>query len=227
MEQAQPLHNETIVSSAHGNAAISDGAQPVSISHHATGVVLCPSLDNVTTPDNNTLDLRVGKVHFPLPTLRSPNQQGPTQPTQRGSAVAARLMSTSSLEVSVAPHSGEPTDLCGRKGPATDTTLRRPTKIIAVDLYAGQELLASWDSKLPMPGQQPRQNPLPTDQGFRIHIHSDFYGEPETLRLNESIGGLSVTLTVQFIGQKPAIMVSSVAIIQTLRLTGVFGDGGF
>lgn len=53
-------------------------------------------------------------------------QQGPTQ---RGSALAARLMSTSSVEDSVALRSSELTDLGGKSRLVTDIVLRRPVKV--------------------------------------------------------------------------------------------------
>ena len=206
MDQPPPTLSETIVSAVHGNAAVSDSARPVSISHHAGGVVLTPP-----TPASPPVEApsAVGMVHFALPTLPPPRQEPPRGP------LAGRAIISSSLEISVAPYSGQPTGGDDDHGDSSSTPLHGPTKVIRVDLYAGRERLGSWGRDA---DEQPRQ-PLPADRDFRIHVLSDIYGESED-RLSSSRGGLGVTLTIEFRGETPAIMLSSVALVQTLGLIG-------
>ncbi|KAK3389980.1 hypothetical protein B0H63DRAFT_446139 [Podospora didyma] len=212
MNQSAPELKETIVSAAHGHAAVSDTANPVSISHYARGaVVKPPSL----LPSPSDRPFSAGRLHFALPTLRSPREEAPGE-----GALSGHALVSSSLEIMVAPHSGQPDDDGDlqhgdqESTAASELPLHRPTKVVAVDLYAGRELLRSWGKG---PDGQPPQPPLPADRNFRLHIMSDIYGEARGW-LNDTIGGLGVTLTVEFRGETPAIMVSLVALIQTLRL---------
>lgn len=58
MEQIQILQNGTIIRSSHGNA--------MSISHHATGMVCCPTLNSMTTPDKDGVHVQMCKIQFAM-----------------------------------------------------------------------------------------------------------------------------------------------------------------
>ncbi len=199
--------HETIVSAVHGNAAVSDTVRPVTINHFARGVVLKPVLGLSSPPEGAALE---GKVHFALPTLHSPQEQLPQGP----------VIESISLEMGVAPHSGD----IERDGDKDMLPLHRQTKVTQVDLYAGRELVGSW-------GREGSGGELPSDHDFAIHLHSGIYAneEEKAFQLNDNSGGLGVTVTVEFRGANPAILISSVAVIHTLRAEGFcgFGFGGY
>lgn len=208
MELPYPSLHETLVSSVHGNAAVSDTSSPVSISHYARGVVLRPSPH--TSPPLD-MPLVVGKVHFALPTLRSPHSEPPRGP------LSGHAILSSSLEISASPHSGEQDDE-GNEESTPSLPLHRPSKIVGVDLHAGRKLIRSWRGE----ADERSLQPLPADRDFRIHVLSNIYGVSEN-QLNENLGGLNVTLTIEFRGRTPAIMISSVALVQTVRPSSLGG----
>ncbi|KAK0647010.1 hypothetical protein B0T16DRAFT_458877 [Cercophora newfieldiana] len=216
-QQPPAFRNETIVSAAHGNAAVFDATMPLSITHHAEGAVLKPLEQSPSATATTTTSWEKAKVHFPLPTLPSPRQEPPPEQEQSGRGA---IMASLSLEIAVAPH--------GLNGLGRH---HGPTRVTGVCLYAGQELMGSWGECEGGGGGQQQLSPLPADSDFRIHVLSDFYqaDDKETLKLNNCMRGLSVTLTVEFGGLNPAICVSSVALVQTLRVVdmgGGFGMGG-
>lgn len=203
---ALPGPNETIVSSTHGNAALSDAAHPVSIAHHSEGALLTPS---PSPPGSATVPVVLGKVHFPLPTLRSPEEETP-----RGSLSAGYAIVSTALEVAVGPHQ--------RPDQHGQSPLHGPSKITRADIFAGRELLWSsgqrqWGDSDQYQQQQQQQEALPADRDFCLHIESHIYGEdnPGT-RFNDNPKGLGVTLTVEFRGETPGLMVSSVALVQMM-----------
>ncbi|KAK1753632.1 hypothetical protein QBC47DRAFT_430458 [Echria macrotheca] len=207
MDQVQRLdpRHETIVSAVHGNAAVSDRLKPVVINHFAKGVVLQPVRDIFSQANTALVE---GLVHFALPPLRSPQDESP-QGSPGGS-----IIESISLEIRVAPHSGDiETD-----GDTDMLPLHRQTKVTRAGLYIGRELVASW-------GREESSGDLPSDHDVVLHLYSGLYGDEENraYRLSNNSGGLSVTLTVEFRGANPAILVSSVAIIHTLRAGGFCG----
>ena len=208
-----PGPNETIVSSTHGNAALSDAAHPVAIAHHSQGVVLTPPSSPLspssTTPSLAAAVAELGKVHFPLPTLRSPEEE------TLGGSLAAGAIVSAALEVAVAPPPPHPSHDDDRQPPPP---LHAPSKITQVELFAGRDLL--WSSGQADGGTrkaQHQQGPLPADRDLRIHIESVIYGKDDAgMRFNENQRGLGVTLTVEFRGERPGLMVSSVALVQMM-----------
>ncbi|KUI72506.1 hypothetical protein VM1G_07812 [Cytospora mali] len=213
-----PGPSETIVSTAHGIAALSDAAHPVTIAHHSQGAVLTPpspprSSSSSASPESSMAASVVGKVHFPLPTLRAPEEE-----TSHGSLTAGYAIVSTALEVAVAPYPHRDGQLALQVG----------SKITRAEVFAGRELLWSShkggddddDDSLTHEDQvqqQQQQEPLPAGQDFRLHIESVIYGdESNGARFNENPRGLGVTLTVQFSGERPGLMVSSVALVQMM-----------
>ncbi|ROW08382.1 hypothetical protein VMCG_03090 [Cytospora schulzeri] len=210
---------ETLVSTAHGNAALSDAEHPVAIAHHSQGVVLTPprpapgSASSSTYAETTTAAAAatatvVGKVHFPLPTLRAPEEETP-----RGSLAAGYAIVSTALEVSVAPHPHH----------AGQTTPPGRSRVTRADIFAGRDLLWSSEKGKELEGDDQcgparhQQGPLPADRDFRIHIESVIYGEEDNgMRFNENPRGLGVTLTVEFCGEGPGLIVSSVALVQVM-----------
>ncbi|KAK0742914.1 hypothetical protein B0T18DRAFT_391794 [Schizothecium vesticola] len=213
-QQISTFRNETMVSAAHGNAAVSDSPMPLSISHHAEGVVLEPLGPSSRVMARESFD--------PALSLSSARAKG-------GVVVMASL----SLEVGVAPHdidNGLEQAHQNGDGEGNATTVggerRRhgPTRITSVRLYAGDELIGvlgerEGDERGQRDVQQQLQS-LPTDRDLHNHVLSDFYqvDKSETRRLNNNIRGLNVTLTVEFGAPSPSVCVSSVALVQTLRV---------
>lgn len=225
---------ETLVSTAHGNTALSDAEHPVTIAHHSHGAVLTPARPHPPTPRSSSSSAHpepataaetaavaatvvVGKVHFPLPTLRAPEEETP-----RGSLAAGYAIVSTALEVVVAkyPHHG-----------LGQLPLAGGSRITRAEVFAGQDLLWSSDKGISSGGggvdndgsrrpehqdKQQQQGPLPANQDFRIHIESVIYGEGDGLRFNENPRGLGVTLTAEFYGQRPGLIVSSVALVQVI-----------
>ncbi|KUI56418.1 hypothetical protein VP1G_03788 [Cytospora mali] len=214
-----PGPRETIVSTAHGNAALSDAAHPVTIAHHSQGAVLTPpspprsSSSSSVYPESSMVASVVGKVHFPLPTLRAPEEETP-----RGSLAAGYAIVSTALEVAVAPYPHQDGQLALHVG----------SKITRAEVFAGRELL--WSSykggddddldSQPREDhfqQQQQQGPLPAGRDFRLHIESVIYcDESNGGWFNENTRGLGVTLTVQFYGERPGLIVSSVALVQMM-----------
>ncbi len=198
---ALPGPNETLVSSIHGNAALSDATHPVVIAHHSQGALIKPPSYLGSVTEKSSL---LGKVHFPLPTLRCPEEETP-----RGSLAAGCAIVSTALEVAVAPEHSQD----GGEQLPPPPSLHRASKITRVDIYAGRELL--WSSDNNKAHQQ--QGPLPTDRDFKIHIESIIYGQEDIgMRFNENRRGLIATLTLEFRGENPGLMVSSVAMVQMM-----------
>ncbi|KAL8288896.1 hypothetical protein RB597_000806 [Gaeumannomyces tritici] len=205
---------EAIVSSTHGNAALSDAAHPVAIAHHPQGAVLTPP----PAPQSSTSTaavVTVGKVHFPLPMLRSPENE-----TVGGSLSAGLAIVSTALEVAVAPYQQPSHD--GQ--PPPPLLLHGRSKVTGAAVFAGRKLLWSTgrggEDDLKGSGgreRQHQQGPLPTDRDFKAHIESVIYGGKDgEMRFNESRQGLGVTLMVEFQGERPGLMVSSVALVQIM-----------
>ncbi|KAK4182446.1 hypothetical protein QBC35DRAFT_395963 [Podospora australis] len=187
------FHSETIVSSMHGNGASSSDAAPVNISHHSQGCVLTP-------PDaaGGFGVVTIGKVHFTLPSLRSPRPDAP------GTAVIS-----TQLEIQTSPHF----DPDKAQGKRREIPLHGPSKIVGVELYAGHELVKAWKKD----GDDVTQ--LPADRDFDLVVSSHLMeaeGCPG-LKLNESCAGLGITITIEFRGDRPGLMVSSVGLVQIIR----------
>jgi hypothetical protein len=197
---------ETLVSSIHGNTALSDAKHPVVIAHYSQGALIKPPSSlryAADKPSESTL----GKVHFPLPTLRCPEEETP-----RGSLAAGCAIVSTALEVAVAPGL-EPRSQDGRE--QLPPPLHRASRIIHAEIYAGRELLWSSDSNNNKAYQQ--QGPLPADRDFKMHIESIVYGHEDIgMRFNDNRRGLLVTLTLEFRGENPGLMVSSVALVQMM-----------
>ncbi|CAF9906508.1 MAG: hypothetical protein GOMPHAMPRED_004758 [Gomphillus americanus] len=206
---------ETIVCSTHGNAGFSDTDNPVTINHHTQGAVITPPQPE-TTSINLSQDSKseqtepatvvVGKVHYALPTLRTPDEE-----SSLGSLVDG-IVSTA-LDISVAPYSSEwhrdKNESCEQEGGNLEA--KKTSKIMAVDVYAGRELL--WSSNRLPDGQHVE---LPTDQDVRLHMVSVIWPD-DKMHFNENVRGLGVTLTAEFYGQSPALMISSIALVQDLQ----------
>ncbi|KAF7561934.1 hypothetical protein G7046_g2231 [Stylonectria norvegica] len=199
MQASLPGPCETIVSSIHGNAASSDASSPVSISRYSHGAVVAPSTPSPQPHAEQLLTYNskvVGKVHFALPLLRSIEEE-----TFRGKLTSQAIVSTT-LQVSVTPYGGEGNQTESEqsvRGDPKSLPLHRQSKITCVELYAGRELLGSWENE-----KGDARHALPADRDFSILIESEIYGRNDC-RLNESQGGLGVTLTIEFGGELPGL----------------------
>lgn len=188
-----PVFSETIVSAVHGNGACSDGAAPVNITHYGQGSVLTP-LD----ASGGFGVVTIGKVHFTLPSLRGPRPEAPS----------TAIVSTQ-LEIKASPHF-DPEKAQGKR---REIPLHGPSKIVNVELYAGHEVVKCWKK------HQDDTSPLPADRDFELVVSSHLLGAEDSvgLKLNESANGLGVVLTVEFRGDKPGVMISSVGLVQIIR----------
>lgn len=227
----QPLPtsiSETIVSSVHGNNTFSDATCPISICHHSQGAVLTPpahepreaakaagATEVVGVAEvagaagaagwSGKPTVVVGKVHYTLPTLRALREE----------ELQTRAIASTALEIAVSPHGGR-NHHENNPGRVMELPLHGQSKITRVELYAGRQLLGSWGNE---PGDQSQEDTLPADRDFQIHVTSAICGEGDS-PFNENHAGLEVTLTVELRGEMPGLMVSSVALVQTIRLGG-------
>ncbi|KAH7207899.1 uncharacterized protein BKA55DRAFT_681681 [Fusarium redolens] len=129
----------------------------------------------------------IGKIHFALPTLRSLEEE-----TTLGKLTGYAIASTR-LEVLVSPH-GQP---------ATNSH----SKIIQVELYAGRDQVGSWENS--------DDDCLPTNQDVRLDVDADIVGAGDN-PFTDNPSGLCVTLTAEFVSSESALLVSSVALVQTV-----------
>ncbi|XEV07080.1 hypothetical protein FSHL1_012367 [Fusarium sambucinum] len=134
---------------------------------------------------------RVGKVHFALPTLRSLEEETPL------GRLAGCAIASTRLEVLVSPH-GQPATL-----QETDSH----SKIIRVELYAGRDQVRSWENS--------DDHDLPTNQDLRLDVDADIVGVGDN-PFSDNPRGLCVTLTADFASSVSTLLLSSVALVQTV-----------
>ncbi|KAH7177185.1 hypothetical protein DER46DRAFT_118076 [Fusarium sp. MPI-SDFR-AT-0072] len=149
-------------------------------------VTLSPSSQGAIVTAKD-LAVGIGKIHFALPTLRSLEDE-----TALGKLTGHAIASTR-LEVLVSPH-GQP---------ATDSH----SKIIQVELYAGRDQIGSWENS--------DDDCLPTNQDLRLDIDADIVGAGDN-PFSDNASGLCVTITVDFVSSESTLLVSSVALVQTI-----------
>jgi hypothetical protein len=204
MQSTLPGPCEMIVSSVHGNGAFSDAQYPITIGCLSQGAVLSPAPKEVSSilSERSEQEVIIGKVHYILPTLRNPEEE-----TINGKLTGYAIVSTA-LEIRISPYR-EDTDK-NKISP-----LHGASKIVQVDLYAGRDLLGSWKR-----GDGRQNLELPADSDFQIHIESVIYGEAEN-RFNEKPSGLGVTLTIEFHGKMSLLLISSIALVQTIGSRGI------
>ncbi|KAM5342767.1 hypothetical protein ACJ41O_013733 [Fusarium nematophilum] len=147
MQSTLPGPCEAVVSSVHGNAALSDGEQAVDIRHSSQGAIVSPKNLTGTSPS-------IGKVHFGLPTLRSLEEETPL-----GKLTGYAIASTA-LEIVVSCYDAE----------QAAAALQEHSRISRVDLFAGRDCLKSWD-------RESGEQQLPADRDLRLHVHSDIVGQ--------------------------------------------------
>ncbi|KAK4163940.1 hypothetical protein QBC43DRAFT_289504 [Cladorrhinum sp. PSN259] len=214
MQTNLPGPRETIVSAVHGNTGCSDNASPVAVYHYAQGVVITPPPSPSSSSKPSVKDaVRVGKIHFTLPTLRAAEEN-----TTNGTLTGRAMVSTS-LEIQAAPyaHPGTSLDVSGPgrgKGKG-----QGQADITAVELYSGRDSLGSWGGGAPKEKESWQSTPLPAHDDFRIHLGTNIHGSSQD-GLADNPGGLGVTLTVEFRGGEAALMISSVALVRTVRGRG-------
>ncbi|GAQ05382.1 hypothetical protein ALT_2703 [Aspergillus lentulus] len=193
---------ETLVSAIHGNAVFSDGEYPVTIAHYSNGAVITPSSTPETRRELESGESPiVGKLHCILPTLRTPEEETPD------GILTGHAIASTALHICLSSPIAKEASNNSSSGPPAFR--HSQAKITSVGLYGGRELLGSWGRG---EGRE-LDHTFPADSDFQIPVECDIYGRSGRL-LNDAPNGLGVTLTIEFGMNSPALLLSSVSLIQ-------------
>jgi hypothetical protein len=186
MQSTLPGPCEFVVTSLHGSAAISDGEFPINISPSSRGAIITAKGVLLDPQLRSSTNVEDLAVGIGKIHFALPTLRSLEEETTLGKLTGYAIASTS-LEVLISTNSH--------------------SKITQVELYAGRDQVGSWENS--------DDDCLPTNQDVRFDVDADIVGAGDN-PFTDNPSGLCVTLTAEFVSSESALLVSSVALVQTV-----------